>query len=224
MAAYPGFDSDAYPGDSQIDWLRSHTNLIWCGIYLAPAPSHHDTSWMGKRARLAQAGWGLVPIYVGQQVNPPGSLDPSAATGAADGAQAAELAASEGFANGTAIYLDLENGPPFQSPQTDYVQAWCAAVAAAAFQPGVYCSHLIADEVATLVPGAEIWAFKVATTESHPVAGPNYPTSDPSGSGYADAAIWQLGQNCQITVENGQTLMVDLDTATSPDPGAPAAA
>ncbi len=224
MTGYSGFDTSAYPGDEQISWLKANTNLVWCALYLSPAPSHNDGSWMGKRASLAQAGWGVVPIFVGQQVIPPGSLDPSAATGATDGASAASLTASEGFPPGSVVYLDLENGPPLQSPQTDYVQAWCTAVSDAGFQPGIYCSHLMAADVAGLVPNAAIWAFKVSTTQTHPVTGTDFPDSDPSGSGYAEAAIWQLGQNCQISAGNGQTLLVDLDSATSPDPGAPVVA
>ena len=220
MTGFSGFDSSAYPGDEQIDWLKANTNLVWCVVYLSPAPSHEDASWMGKRTRLAAAGWGLVPIFVGRQIIPPGTLDPTADNGATDGAKAAELTASEGFAAGTSIYLDLENGPPFESPQTDYVQAWCAAAAAAGFQPGVYCSHLMADDVAALAPTAAIWAFKVATTAVHPVSGTEFSTSDPSGCGYAQAAIWQYDQNCQITA-GSQILLVDLDVATRPDPGAP---
>jgi hypothetical protein len=34
-------------------------------------------------------------------------------------------------------YLDLEDGPPFVSPRSDYVAAWVAAVQAAGFQAGI---------------------------------------------------------------------------------------
>src|SRR3954464_9451586 len=125
MTGFAGFDSSGYPGDSAVDWLKDHTNLRWCGFYLAPAPSHGNTGWMGKRNRLAAAGWGIAPIYVGQQTIPPGSQHSSAPQGHLDGADAAALAKKAGFPAGTCIFLDLENGKPFPPAQKAYVAAWC---------------------------------------------------------------------------------------------------
>ncbi len=220
MAGYAGFDTDVYPGDAAMAWLLANTNLGWCGYYLAPAPSHDNPSWMGTRASLAAAGWGIAPVFVGQQVIAPGSLNPSAATGTADGASAAALMASEGFAAGSCVYLDLENGPPLTQAQQDYVGSWCDAVQAAGYQPGVYCSHLLAAAVSALRPACRIWVFRVDTDETHTVPSP-YPALDPGGCGYAAAHSWQLGQNCVITVANGGTMNVDLNSAVVADPGAP---
>jgi len=64
MAGLAGFDTAFYPGDSQMAWLKANTNLVWCGYYLAPAPSHRDTSWMGTRATLLAQGWGIAPVYL----------------------------------------------------------------------------------------------------------------------------------------------------------------
>jgi hypothetical protein len=100
-------------------WLRANTNLTWCGYYLGPAPSHTSTSWMGQRAALLAGGWGIAPLYVGQQIKGPGRHKVSAAQGSADGLDAAHLMQSEGFAAGTCVYLDLEDGPPFKPPRTD---------------------------------------------------------------------------------------------------------
>src|SRR5579875_3277028 len=85
MPGFAGFDRTAFPGRAEMGWLRKNTNLTWCGYYLAPAPSHGDTGWMGNRAVLAGQGWGIAPVYVGQQVTGPGSHDSSLATGQADG-------------------------------------------------------------------------------------------------------------------------------------------
>ena len=112
MAGHPGFDRSQYPGAAKMALLKSSTNLVWCGFYLAPSPSHKDKGWMGQRATLVGQGWGIAPIYVGQQVIPPGSQRPSTAQGTTDGKDAADLAAQAGFAGGTCVYLDLENGPP----------------------------------------------------------------------------------------------------------------
>jgi hypothetical protein len=219
MAGFAGFDTDVYPGDAVMTWLQANTNLVWCGYYLGGAPSHDDTSWMGKQAALTAAGWGIAPVYLGQQVIGPGSHNPSQAQGAIDGAQAAAMMASEGFPAGSCVYLDIENGPPLTPAQQQYVPAWCAAVQAAGYLPGVYCSHVLANNVAALVPGCRIWAFKVATTTAGPVAAP-YRTDDPSGSGYPAAAAWQLIQNGILTLQAG-TLQADLSSALTNNPSAP---
>jgi len=222
MPGFAGFDRSDYPGDAVMAWLKANTNLVWCGYYLAPSPSHPGTTWMTRRASLQAAGWGIATLYVGQQVIPPGSQNPSAETGVSDGNQAVSLMGSEGFAAGSCVYLDLENGPPLTDPQRDYVANWCDTVQSGGYQPGVYCSHLLAMDVHTLRPNCRIWAFKVATTQPHPVPAP-YPDPNPSGCGYIGAYVWQLGQNCMINVAPAilSTLDVDLDSAITSDPGAP---
>jgi hypothetical protein len=208
-----------------MNWLKANSNLVWCGYYLAPAPSHGDRSWMGKRASLKAAGWGIAPVFVGQQTIGPGSHNPSAATGTADGQHTASLMKAEGFAPGSCVYLDLENGPPLTDLQHAYVAAWCDAVQAGGYQPGVYCSHLLALEVHSLRPNCRIWAFKVATNTPHPVPIP-CPDPNPSGSGYLGSYAWQLGQNCILAVPpaHASALSADLSSAIVPDPGAPAIA
>ena len=223
MAGFAGFDRSDYPGDAEIAWLEANTNLTWCGYYLGPSPSHAGTSWMGKRARLIAAGMGIAPLYVGEQVTGPGSHNPSLEKGTADGQQAADLLVQEKFPSGSAVYLDLENGPPLPPVLAGYVASWCDAVKARGFQPGVYCSHTFAPEIHQLRSGARIWAFKVSTTAPHPAPGTNFPTLDPAGCGYAGAYIWQLGQDCQLTLPGAplNILTVDLDVAVTEDPGAP---
>jgi len=223
MTGFAGFDASEYPGDHVVDWLQANTNFRWSGFYLAPAPSHRDASWMGKRTRLAAAGWGIAPIYVGQQTIGPGSRNSSGPQGTIDGADAAALATRAGFPPGTCIFLDLENGKPFPPAQKAYVVAWCAEVSRHGLAPGVYCSHSFAADVHAAAPAARIWVFKVSTTAPHPVPGPTYPDNHPGASGYAGALAWQLGQNCQIAVPPapGGHLTVDLDTASVQDPGAP---
>jgi hypothetical protein len=220
MPAFAGFDTAIYPGDAAIKYLIQNTNLVWCGYYLAPAPSHPGTTWMGKRTTLQQLGYGLAPVYVGQQVTGPGSKSPSAEQGPIDGANAAALMASEGFAPGSFVYLDIENGPPLTQPQQDYIKTWSAAVAAGGFGPGIYCSHQLAAEVHNLVPQARLWVFNVTTTTAHMVPNP-CPNPHPALSGYLAAYAWQLGQNCIVATAAGAKLTVDLDSAITADPGAP---
>lgn len=222
MPGFAGFDRSDYPGDSVINWLKANTNLVWCGYYLAPSPSHPSTTWMGMLARLQAGGWGVAPLFVGQQVTGPGSHNPSARTGITDGTAAVSLMNGEGFAAGSCVYLDIENGPPLTDLQQDYIANWCDTVQSGGYQPGVYCSHSLALDVHSLRSNCRIWAFRVATTQPHPVPAP-FPDPNPSGCGYIGAFAWQLGQNCLINVApaNLSSLDVDLSSASVRDPGAP---
>ena len=177
---------------------------------------------MGKLTGLKAGGWGIAPLYLGEQVIPPGSQNPSTDKGTADGADAANLMTSEGFASGSCVYLDLEDGSIPQALE-DYTVAWCQAVAAAGFQPGVYCSHALGLQVHQLVPTARVWAFRVNTVTPHPVPNP-YPDPNPSGCGYIGAYAWQLGQYCLLNVPPAaqSILQADLSSAIVQDPGAPA--
>jgi hypothetical protein len=180
---------------------------------------------MGQRAGLVEAGWGIAPLYVGEQVIPPGSQRPSALKGKNDGEDAVNLLITEGFDPGTCVFLDLEDGS-LPSQLAEYTAAWIDAVAEGGFQPGVYCSHSIAAQVDRLRPGTPIWAFKVPTTDHHEVAGPPFREDDPSGSGFAAARAWQLDQNGSVHVSpapGGRLTPIDLSSALSRDPGAPAA-
>jgi hypothetical protein len=218
-----GVDASQFPGMAVMGWLQANTNAKWCGYYLAPAPSHHDTSWMGQRAALQDAGWGLAATYLGQQLAGPGSHLVTAAQGALDGADAAQLMDAEGFAPGSCVYLDLEDGPPYASPRSDYVAAWVEAVEAAGYAAGVYCSHTFALQVHQAHPQARIWAYKVTTAAPHPFPGANFPDLAPAGCGYPGAYMWQLGQNCMVSVPPAPegTLEMDLSSAVAGDPSAP---
>lgn len=220
MSGFAGFDSSGYPGDATMSWLKANTNLVWCGYYLV-APSHPHSTWVGKRAQLSAAGWGIAPVFVGQQVIGPGSHNPSAETGTADGNQAVSQMQQDGFAPGSCVYLDIENGPPLKPEQVDYLDNWCDAVQQGGYTPGIYCSHLLALTVQNLRPDCRIWAFKL-TNQPNPVPAP-FPSPDPSGSGFAAATAWQLAQNCFIRA-NQASLQVDLNSSTIADPGAPLAA
>lgn len=220
MTGFAGFDRSDYPGDAAMAWLLANTNFKWAGYYLR-APSHPDQSWSGKRAALAAEGWGLAPVYVGQETMGPGSHNVTAAQGSIDGADACARMVVEGFPAGSFVYLDLENPDPVH--QSAYVAAWIDAVVAGGYGPGVYTSFLDAAQIAALRTGARIWAFHVRTVSNHHVPGATFPTPDPSTSGYAGAKVWQLDDSALIscaTASSGQ-LLVDLNSADSADPSAP---
>jgi hypothetical protein len=222
MAGVAGFDTSEFPGLPQMRWLKNNTNLAWCGYYLGPAPNHGNTGWMGQRAALADEGWGLAPLYVGQQLNRRGLHNITGPQGITDGRDAVGLLSHEGFRPGTCVYLDLEDGPPLES-RSEYVAAWVDTVIAGGFQAGVYCSYLIASDVHVLRDKVRVWAFHVQTTAEHPFPGTNFPDSHPAGSGYSGASIWQLAQSCRLTLSGAPStfMLVDLDSAITPDPAAP---
>lgn len=233
MGNHAGFDTATYPGSPQLAWLKANTNLEWCGYYLAPAPSHRDTGWMGERQLLSAQGWGLAPIFVGQQTAGPGAHQAVGALGGSDGVLASRLAASEGFAPQSCIYLDWEDGGNPSQDACAYIAAWAAAVAAARFQPGIYCSHRLAPTMAALIgdasPGSipRVWAWKVALAAQHPYVGSThcFPDADPAGCGYPAALAWQCEQNCTVALADAPTasMLVDLSCARIANPGAPGA-
>lgn len=234
MTNYAGFDTDDYPGPVQLSWLKANTNLGWCGYYLAPAPSHGNASWMGQRQVLSAQGWGVAPIFVGQQTAGPGSHNAAGPQGRTDGAQAARLASQEDFRPQSYIFLDWEDGgSPDQGAQA-YISAWVTAVVGNGYRPGIYCSHHLAPGMAALIgrldpaPPLRIWAWNVATVAAHPYGGliERFPDADPAGCGYPAAVAWQCQQNCVLQLPGAPVtrMKADLSCASVADPGAPSQA
>ena len=135
LPAHPGFDVDRYPGDAALQAWRRSAPYEWVGFYL-PAPCHRDASWSGKRAAIQAMGFGFAVLYVGQQqfegdTTPPTPGAPivcsrtllTAERGRADAADAAALTASEGFAAGTAVFLDVERFSRLTPEMAAYVGA-----------------------------------------------------------------------------------------------------
>lgn len=222
MPGFAGFDRSDYPGAAAMAWLKANTNLRWCGFYLAPAPSHPDASWMNADDADLE-GWGFAPIYLGQETTGPGSHKVNAAQGAFDGADACKLMTTAGFDKGAVVYLDNEAGPPMLTPMREYVGAWCDAVGAGGYAPGVYCSFMLGAVTKALRPNAKIWCFHVRTVSQHSVPGEIFPTPDPSTSGFSGSNVWQLDDEAAIPcpMASGNRLVVDLNSADSADPSSP---
>ena len=223
--AFAGFDRSVYPGDETMTTLLATTNLKWCGYYLYPAPSHNepvngDNSWMGKRAPLQTMGWGLAPLYVGEQTVGSGSHNPSAAKGATDGADAVNMMTSEGFPPGSYVYLDIENSYPLPQIMSDYAGAWCDAVVAGGYKAGVYVTHRICPVIQALRPNARIWAIFVTNSDVGGNVTAPFPEDDPSNSGVPGAFLWQCRQQSTINIsgQTGPFTPIDFDTASSADP------
>lgn len=214
-------DISIYPGDVVMDDLVENTNLEWSGFYLGPAPSHSDPSWMGKRGRLIGTGWGLAPIYVGQQEpGGPGSHKLTAAQGRLDGDHACKLAKAAEFPNGSIIYLDIEAPAPLTHATGEYLAHWVEVVAALDYRTGVYCSHHLVEPLAALGLELAYWVYKISNLDNGGTKQQPFKDDDPPTIAGINALAWQWTQNCTIDAANG-TLTVDLDTAATPDPSTP---
>jgi hypothetical protein len=223
MTGFAGIDCSGYPGDAVMRRLRTSTNLSWCAVYLAPAPSHHDTGWMAEVAGLRAMGWGIAFVYVGQQLSGPGSHLVNGPQGQADGAACAALMRHVAKP-GDYAFLDREVAAPFTGAEADYVFGWASAMEAAGFGVGVYCSHVTAEAYAEGLADKglskpRIWAFKVSSTNYGDMPGAAFPTDDPAGCGYPEAFIWQCRDEAVLTDFGG--LQVDCDTALTCDPSTP---
>lgn len=225
-----GFDRNAMPTPDQMDSLRVvNSSLSWCGYYLAPAPMHSDTSWMGNRANLLANGWLPVPVFL---PTPPATIIHTGGAGASGGAAEAtlalHLAEGEGFPAGTFIYLDLESGDALSQDGEEYVAQWVQTLDDAGYKAGIYCSYLLAPQIAKVVdglnstPDVRIWAFHVKTTAKHTLV-PNLAAitpADPAGSGAPQASMWQFEQNAvnQGTSPVLDGLDIDLSHSNVQDP------
>lgn len=226
MLGYAGFDRSLYPGDDIMTALWNQTNLAWCGFYLAPAPNHgKDRSWMTKRAFLTSLGWGLAPIYLGEQqskVCPTCTANPSALKGSADAAQAISLAKTAGFSPGSTIYLDIETWSPLNAPMSDYYTNWVAGIITGGFVPGVYCPHVLATLLRGLdsrpvfwtVNGSKYPSGKTATYQNP------LPAPEPSFSNIEYSTLWQfsLDAGSLILSPTQKVPTIDFDSSSVPDP------
>ena len=229
--AHAGFDRLAYPGDEVMSQLWSNSNMAWTGFYLAPAPSQPNTSWMTKARTLREMGWGLAPIYVGQQASGgPGSHVLTSAQGTADAAGAVALADAADIGKNSVIYLDIETGGRLSSSHVAYVQAWIDGVRASIYRPGVYCSYL--ETPAQLRQNNEdvfFWVFNINKFSSGQalIGDGEFRTPAVTDSGCTFATAWQFIQNAtNVRFPRGDGTSgtlgpVDLDSAVVLDPSQP---
>jgi hypothetical protein len=229
MAAqgFAGLDRRDFPGMDIMKTLITDTNLVWIGYYLTPAPSQgHKLGWMGTRAALVEQGWGLAPIYVGQQDPAAGPNNSTVLThdqGRADALDAATMMAAEGFAQPSTVYLDIEVGGPLSTDMLTYVTAWLAGIRDEGLVPGVYCSVTtgVPAEVRAFDRGVIVWGWNLNHYNQTDAVVP-VPSPAPAGCEFADASVWQLLQNCDLHDAGGATLLhdIDLDVALAQDPSA----
>ena len=237
-----GFDTHSYPGDRAMRaWRVSDANYEWVGYYL-PAPCHKDDSWSGTRERLADMGWGVAVIYVGQQT----WTDPahrkyrmtkaqmadaerrgatclpsfvSGDRGRAEADDAVARTADEGFPVGTVIYLDLERMEIVPPNMRDYYREWVARVLEdGRFVPGVYV-HTHNAKVVYRDVRAQYAAAGIDADPPFWVAGGSGFNRDraPADVGHTFAHAWQ-GVLDIVEKRNGFKMPIDVNVASVPSP------
>lgn len=146
-----GFDACTAPAQKAMDTWRADSPFGAVGIYIggrarACAQPELTAGWV---RRQTEAGWHLMPIWVGPQpwnsASTGLSTDPSEANEqggeAADGA--AKAARSLGLADGTVLYNDLENysdRATWDAPVVAYLTAWTVRLHELGYRSAAYVS------------------------------------------------------------------------------------
>jgi hypothetical protein len=242
--SYLGFDRNEYPGEQNLQTLRR--TFSFAGYWLNNPPGAKANTWMGKRPALQAAGFGFLVLFNGRLYK---ELKRNPLPMARSDARTASSAAKrEGFAKGTVIFLDIEEGGRMLPEQKSYIYAWVDAIITAGFRAGVYCSGIPAAEGKTSIvtaediranaQGREI-TYWVTNDVCPPSPGCVFPKRLPSPgeSRVAFAEVWQFAQsprrrdfaamchnyhpdgNCYPPAGDvASKLHLDIDSATSSDP------
>lgn len=248
-SSFLGFDRNDYPGDAALPVLRK--TFSFASYWIGPPPGESQSSWLGKRELLRKLGFGFVVLFNGPESRALKSAAAARQMGTKDAERAAILAKQEGFAKGTVIFLDIEEGGCLPAAYHEYLKSWSESLVRANYRVGVYCSGIPVNEghgvsittskdIQDHAVGREIifWVFNDVCPPSPGCSFPANPPS-PSRSGFA-AALWQYAQsprpkerttqcpanyapdgNCYAPGDTGHKWFLDVNTASSADPSSP---
>jgi hypothetical protein len=228
----PGFDKRDFPGLGPMEtWMRE-SPYVWVGYYLQ-SPCYAGAAWTGNRAALQAQGWGLAPLYVGQQAPGAASTSNVAAgpdcgvkpltteQGGIDGEQAVAIASGDGFPAGSVIFLDVERSDPLPTALTDYARGWITRVLSRGYVPGVYAHKLNADAFSQIQRTAFAQAGVAATPPFWVANSVGFELGKtPAQSGYSFATLWQTPSDASETW-GGVTFRIDRNVARTADPSRP---
>ena len=243
--SYLGFDRNTYPGDANLKAL--HQTFSYTGYWLNNPPGERTNTWTGHRAAVESAGFGFLVLFNGRLYAELKSVAHAKKQGDSDAQAATATARREGFPARTVIFLDQEQGGRMLPEQKAYIYAWVDAVTDAGFRAGIYCSGIPAKDDGNVVTAEDIrqnaggrhivyWAINDACPPAPGCSFPAHPPS-PAQSGVGFAEVWQFAQspqekdvaaicssynrdgNCYPPgISAAQRLLVDVNSATSPDP------
>jgi hypothetical protein len=203
--SFLGFDRNIYPGDAALPVLRK--TFSFASFWISPPPGEASNTWAGKRVLLREQGFGFVVLYRGREQRALKTLAQAGTAGASDARDGAANAKREGFAAGTIIFLDLEEGGRLSPAYHAYLRSWADTLIAAGYRPGVYCSAIpvseghrvtitTADDIRSNEAPREFsyWVYNdVCPPAPGCVTKPTVPPPAKSGTPYA--AVWQFAQS-----------------------------
>lgn len=203
--SFLGFDRNQYPGDENLTALRR--TFDYTGFWLNNPPGAKGNGWAGKRSAVTAAGFGFLVLFKGRLDTELRKAGDAAALGKSDAAEAVAAAKREGFAAGTVIFLDLEEGGRMLPEQKAYIFAWVDSVSEAGFRAGIYCSGIpaleshgvvvvTAEDIQQNAAGRNI-VYWVANDACPPSPGCSFPHPPPAPvqSGVRFADVWQFTQS-----------------------------
>jgi hypothetical protein len=218
--SYLGFDRNDYPGDAAMKLLRH--DFAFTSYWLSPPPGEKRNTWKGKRELLVSHGFGFLVLYCGRDSSELKTETDAKEKGSQDANASAAAAREEGFAPGTIIFLDIEEGGRLSPAYHEYLGVWSEELKRTGFLAGVYCSGIpVKEEAAVTVTTAEdirnqaapheivIWAFNDVCPPSPGCAFPRNPPT-PSASGIPYAEVWQFAQSPRQRTH--RTLSVEVRT------------
>jgi Domain of unknown function (DUF1906) len=205
VLAYKGFDLNEYPGDDALAPLKK--TFSFTNFWLSPPPGEKRTTWLGKRRLLESRGFGFAVLYLGPDSRKLKDVAAAEQKGALAGENAAKLGHQEGFAPGTVIFLDIEEGGRLPAAYHAYLKRWTEVLQHAGFRAGAYCSAMpVAEGQGAFITTAqdienhlgpnrvELWVYNDACP---PSPGCVFPATAPDvkQGGFASAKIWQYAQS-----------------------------
>jgi len=243
---YLGFDRNEYPGDIALPVLRK--TFSFSGYWLTPPPREPKNTWAGKKKALNAHGFGFLLLARGRGSS--GIKSSAKEDGVADAREAAQNAIQEGFAAGSVVFLDIEEGGRLSPQFHSYISAWVDELVRQGFRPGVYCSGMPVNDGngRTIVTSEDIrsnmgkrdivfWVLNDTCPPSPGCTSAGPP--EPTRSGVEYAAVWQFvrspraketasacegyasDENCYAGVDAAHRWHLDLDVASSNNPSAP---
>jgi hypothetical protein len=244
--AYLGFDRNIYPGDEALPILRK--TFSFSSYWLSPPPGEKTNTWSGKRELLRKQGFGFLVLFRGRESGEVKTSGAAMEAGIKDGKEAAAAAKSEGFASGTTIFIDIEEGGRLPADYLAYILAWFEELQRAGYHPGVYCSGMpVEDGPGVTITTADnirgyaklhditFWVYNDACAPSPGCLIPQNPPP-PSRSGIFYAQVWQFVRSprdketavhcsgyatnghCYAPGDTAHTWFLDMNSAASPDP------
>jgi len=143
----------------------------------------------------------------------------SGARGTRDANDAIARAATEGFANNSVIFLDIERMDRIPAAMRDYYKAWTQRVLDdGRYRPGYYTHDFNAKTIYHDVAGVFINAGKLDQPPFWIASGRGFSEDkEPREVGHAFAQVWQ-GVLDVVQTHNGVQLPIDVNVASVPSP------